>query len=85
MALLKIEAISVGVNTALQELAHTEIPISCYKKQQFFFSFFFFAKGSQVYQHGLGKNTLFSVNVKSVFVKQACRYSWLLHFSSAAL
>lgn len=32
----------------------------------------------------LGKNTLFSVNTKSVFVKQAYRYSQLLHFSSTA-
>lgn len=35
-ALLKIEAVSFGVNTALQELARTEIPVSSCRKQQAF-------------------------------------------------
>lgn len=80
MALLKIESVSLGVNSASQERARTEVSVSCCEKQQYFFC----AEVNQVYQHSLGKNTSFSVNTKSVFVKQACRYSKLLHFSSTA-
>lgn len=80
MALIKIVSISFGVNSALQEWAHTEISVSCCKKPAIFFC----AEVTQIYQHSLGKNTSFSVNTKSVFVKQAWKYSKLLHFSSTA-